>query len=132
MELLRIDRICALSVLLPALSLSYSACANVPAAVVPATSIAPIPVPAATTSAAQAVPSAQTITAPAASTVKPKLICEDADQIGTHFRKRICLTLEQVEARRKAAQKAFQNDPHNTCSKSGCLAEPMPGPPEKR
>jgi len=63
---------------------------------------------------ATAAPGAGTAIA-AASGTRPKLVCEDSNQIGSHMAAHICLTPEQVEARRKEAQQAaqdFQNRPH--------------------
>lgn len=56
---------------------------------------------------ATAAPAAQSGTATAVA--KPKLICEDTAQMGSHFQQRVCMTPEQAEARRKAAQAAMQN-----------------------
>jgi hypothetical protein len=64
--------------------------------------------------AASAAPAAGTAIATASSST-PKLVCEDSSQMGSHFKQRICLTPEQVEARRRASQQAaqdFQNRAH--------------------
>ena len=78
--------------------------------------------PAAT--AAVAAPAAQTGTAPtAAAPSKSKLVCEETDQMGSHFQQRVCMTPEQAEARRKAAQAAMQNYQNSTvsaCGDNGC------------
>jgi hypothetical protein len=61
------------------------------------------------------------------STAKPRLICEDETQIGSHFRKRICMSPEQAAERRKAAQDAFRNhSATQSCSDAGCSGG---GPP---
>lgn len=67
--------------------------------------------------------------APAASGVQPqqaKLICEDSDQIGSHFHARVCLTPEQAEARKKAAQEMMSNLPGGN---GGCANNSCGGPP---
>lgn len=70
--------------------------------VAPATAAAP---------AADSAPAATTAAAPqtAAAPAKPKLVCEETEQMGSHFPQRVCMTPEQMEARRKAAQAAMQN-----------------------
>jgi len=68
------------------------------AAAAPAGSAAP---------AATSTPSSQT--AVAAAPDKSKLVCEENDQLGSHFQQRVCMTPEQAEERRKAAQAAMQN-----------------------
>jgi len=45
----------------------------------------------------------------AAAPSKPKMVCEETDQMGSHFQQRVCMTPEQMEARRKAAQEAMRN-----------------------
>jgi hypothetical protein len=72
--------------------------------------------PAATTAA---VPVAATV-APAAATASskpaaPKLVCESVSEAGSHMKKRVCLTPEQMAQRHKDSQQAaqdFQNRPH--------------------
>ena len=77
------------------------------------------------TSGATAAPDAGTSTgaviATAAQPQQSKLICQDSEQIGSHFRSRVCLTPEQVEARRKAAQAMFeQGGQTNPCGNNPC------------
>ena len=80
-------------------------------------------------SATQSAPAASTAevaqSAPAATTaVKPqqaKLICEDSAQIGSHFHSRVCLTPEQVEARKKAARDMMLNSHNGMCSSAACV-----------
>lgn len=63
------------------------------------------------TASPSAAPAAGTTAAVAATTTaqaKGKLVCEDSEQIGSHFRSRVCLTPEQVEARRKATQDSLR------------------------
>lgn len=112
----------ALAALLIATSLSPSAGADYPpAAVTRAAAAAVSPAPAAGTVAASPAPAAPTTAAPAVSTAKPKLICEDETEIGSHFRRRICMSPEQAAARRKAAQDAFRNrSSTQSCNDSGC------------
>ena len=76
-----------------ALSAALAACSSVPGTAQTATAA-----PAGTTAAAT----------PVASTT-PKLVCEDSDQMGSHFSQRICLTPEQVEQRRKDSRQAAQD-----------------------
>ncbi|MFI4920378.1 MAG: hypothetical protein ACHQAZ_01920 [Gammaproteobacteria bacterium] len=74
---------------------------------------------------ATATPAAQSGTATAVA--KPKLICEDTAQMGSHFQQRVCMTPEQAEARRKAAQAAMQNYQNSTvsaCGDNGCSGGP--------
>lgn len=69
-------------------------------------------------------PAAGTTAAVAAATSAPakgKLICEDSEQIGSHFHSRVCLTPEQVEERRKAAQQMMLNEhPLSGCANNSC------------
>jgi hypothetical protein len=84
-----------------ALSTALAACSSTPPAGQTATGSTSAP--------------AATTAASTASTKGPKLVCEDTSQMGSHFSQHICLTPEQVEARRKEAQQAaqdFQNRPH--------------------
>jgi hypothetical protein len=84
-----------------ALSVALVACSSTPPAGQSATGSTPAP--------------AATTAASTASTKGPKLVCEDSSQMGSHFKSHICLTPEQVEARRKEAQQAaqdFQNRAH--------------------
>lgn len=82
----------------------------------------------------QSQPAATTTAAPAAGTAvatasaKLKLVCDDTNQTGSHMMTRICLTPEQMEARRKAAQQAAQQaQMHNaqSCSQSSCGGPPI-------
>lgn len=77
---------------------------------------------------ASAAPAAQSGTAPvAAAPAKPKLVCEAADQMGSHFQQRVCMTPEQMEARKKAAQEAmrnYQNSTVSACGDNGCGGGP--------
>lgn len=67
--------------------------------------------PAATTAAA---PVAATV-APAAATAAskapatPKLVCESVNEMGSHMKKRVCLTPEQMAQRHKDSQQAAQD-----------------------
>ncbi|HEV7164998.1 MAG TPA: hypothetical protein VGO35_06380 [Gammaproteobacteria bacterium] len=86
-------------------------------------------------SAVTAAPSAQTV-ASASTAVKPqqaKLVCDDEEQIGSHFHARVCLTPEQVAARKKAAQLMMLN--HNGgnggCANSSCPSMGAGGPPRR-
>ena len=82
------------------LVLTLAACASNPSTPAPAAAVsAPTGAPAATTAPAAGTPTAAVST-------KPKLICDDTSQMGSHMMTRICLTPEQAEARRKAAQQA--------------------------
>lgn len=111
----------ALAALLIAASLNPSASADNPPSAVTRAAAAVSPAPAAGTVAASPAPAAPTTAAPAVSTAKPKLICEDETEIGSHFRRRICMSPEQAAARRKAAQDAFRNrSSTQSCSDSGC------------
>lgn len=83
---------------------ALTACATSQPAPMAAASPATSAVPAATSA-----PAAQTATTVAAAPGKPKLVCEETDQMGSHFPQRVCMTPEQMEARRKAAQAAMQN-----------------------
>lgn len=78
-------------------------------------------------SGASTAPAAQSGAAPATAVTKPKLVCEDTAQMGSHFQQRVCMTPEQAEARRKAAQAAMQNYQNSTvsaCGDSGCSGGP--------
>jgi hypothetical protein len=81
-----------------------------------------------TTTNVSAAPAAQTGAAATAGVPgKPKLICEETDQMGSHFQQRVCMTPEQAEARRKAAQAAMQNFQNGTVCASqgnGCSGGP--------
>ena len=112
----------ALAALLIAAGLNLSASADTPpAAVTRAAATAVSPAAPAGTVAASPAPAAPTTAAPAVSTAKPKLICEDETEIGSHFRRRICMSPEQAAARRKAAQDAFRNrSSTQSCNESGC------------
>jgi len=72
-----------------ALSLSLLACASTPTPAAP--------------SAAAGAPAAGTATAQAAAT-KPKLVCEESKPLGSLLPQRICMTPEEADQRRKAAQ----------------------------
>ena len=75
-----------------------------------------------------AAPAAQSGAAPvAAAPAKPKLICDETARIDSHFQQRVCMTPEQVEARRKATQAAMQNraiGSASACGDSGCSGGP--------
>lgn len=71
-----------------------------------------------------AVPAAGTAAAVAATTstqAKGKLVCEDSEQIGSHFHSRVCLTPEQVEARKKAARDMMLNSQTGMCATQDCV-----------
>ena len=93
-----------------ALSALLAACSSAPThsqlgtAAAPSAAVAPA-APAAP--AATAAPAAGTAVATAST--KIKLVCDDTNQTGSHMITRICLTPEQMEARRKAAQQAAQD-----------------------
>lgn len=90
------------------------------------------PAPAASSAAATPAPAPATaVTAVAPKSSTPKLVCEDSTEIGSHLRKRICLTPEQVEARKKAARN-FSDNMHSTvqCGASGCGGMGSGGPPK--
>jgi len=72
-----------------ALSLSLLACASTPTPAAP--------------SAATGAPAAGTAAAQAAAT-KPKLVCEESKPLGSLLPQRICMTPEEADQRRKAAQ----------------------------
>lgn len=97
-----------------------AACASQPASTVSTT--APAASPAVSTTAAPA-------TTTGAQPQQSKLICEDSTQIGSHFRSRVCLTPEQVEARHKAAQSMFDHGMTNPCGNSPCGG--AGGPPRR-
>ena len=86
-------------------------------AAAPATAAAPAPA----TAVAAAAPKSGT----------PKLVCEDDSEIGSHLHKRICLTPEQVQARKKAARD-FSDNMHSTvqCNAGGCGGSGSSGPPK--
>jgi pectin methylesterase-like acyl-CoA thioesterase len=89
-----------------ALSAALAACSTTP----PAAPMASTTAPAASTAAA--------ITT-ATATKGPKLVCEDANQMGSHMQQHICLTPEQVAERHKESQQAaqdFQNRGHSVSS----------------
>ena len=68
-------------------------------------------------------PAAGTTAAVAAATSTPakgKLICEDSEQIGSHFHSRVCLTPEQGEARKKAARDMMLNSQSGMCASKDC------------
>ncbi|MFI4967454.1 MAG: hypothetical protein ACHQAU_01910 [Gammaproteobacteria bacterium] len=94
----------------------------------PAPSAAAAPATPAATETAAAAPAAQTGAAPvAAAPGKSKLVCEETDQMGSHFQQRVCMTPEQAEARRKAAQEAmrnYQNSTVSACGDNGCSGGP--------
>ena len=96
-----------------ALSTILVACSSAPtqsqpSAAAPAANTAP---------AVTTAPAAGTATATAST--KIKLVCDDTNQTGSHMMTRICLTPEQMEARRKAAQEAAQQaQMHNVQSQS--------------
>lgn len=75
-------------------------------------------------------PAPATAVAVAPKPTTPKLVCEDDSQIGSHLHKRICLTPEQVEARKKAARD-MADSIHSTvqCGASGCSGSGSGGPP---
>lgn len=94
----------------------------------PAPSAAAAPAAPAVTDTASAAPAAQSGAAPvAAAPGKSKLICEDTSRIDSHFQQRVCMTPEQAEARRKAAQEAmrtYQNSSVSACGDNGCSGGP--------
>lgn len=59
------------------------------------------------TPAATSAPSSQS--SAAATPAKARLVCEETQQLGSHFQQRVCMTPEEAEARRKAAQEAMRN-----------------------
>jgi hypothetical protein len=75
---------------------------------------------AAPTDSTAAAPAAATVapaaaTAPAKPAAAPKLVCESVSEAGSHMKKRVCLTPEQMAQRHKESQQAaqdFQNRPH--------------------
>ncbi len=83
---------------------ALTACATSQPASTASTASAAAPAVAAADTTAGA-PAATTAAAPG----KPKLVCEETQQLGSHFPQRVCMTPEQMEARRKAAQAAMQN-----------------------
>jgi hypothetical protein len=67
--------------------------------------------PAATTTAVAAAATAVPAAATAASkpSATPKLVCESVSESGSHMKKRICLTPEQMEQRHKDSQQAARD-----------------------
>ena len=66
------------------------------------------------TAATTAAPVSATTAAPAGTTAAkvsktPKLVCEESEQMGSHFSQHICLTPEQVAQRRKDSQQAARD-----------------------
>lgn len=57
--------------------------------------------------AAAAAPAAATAAPKAAAT--PKLVCESVSEAGSHMKKRVCLTPEQMEQRHKDSQQAARD-----------------------
>lgn len=53
---------------------------------------------------------------------KPKLICVEEEQMGSHFKKRICRTKEEVDAERRAAERTNQaiGDHYAVCKAGNC------------
>lgn len=83
-------------------------------------------------SGASTAPAAQSGAAPATAVTKPKLVCEDTAQMGSHFQQRVCMTPEQAEARRKAAQATMQNmqiGGGSGCNSEGACGGGSGGPP---
>ncbi len=110
------------SFLICGLLMALTACATSQPSSTASTASAAAPAMAANTAAA---PAASTAAAPA----KPKLVCEETDQMGSHFQQRVCMTPEQMEARRKAAQAAmqtYQNSSVSACGDSGCSGSTPP------
>lgn len=60
--------------------------------------------PAATTAAAPA-----SATAPSKAAATPKLVCESVSESGSHMKKRVCMTPEQMEQRHKDSQQAARD-----------------------
>lgn len=85
------------------------------------------------TAAPTAAPAAGTNAAVAATTASQqgKLVCEDEEQIGSHFHSRVCLTPEQVEARKKAAREMLQNSQTGMCGSPNCVNGGTGGPPRR-
>lgn len=81
----------------------FLACGLALSAALAACSSAPPAAPTATTA------SGATTTAPTTASTKPKLVCDDSDQMGSHFSHPICLTPEQVEQRQKDSRQAAQD-----------------------
>jgi len=87
------------------------ACGLALATVVAAWSSTLMAAPAATTAAAPAAATA----APAAATAAPKpaatpkLVCESVSESGSHMKKRVCMTPEQMEQRHKDSQQAARD-----------------------
>jgi hypothetical protein len=67
--------------------------------------------PAATTAVAAATAAAAPAGATAAPKVAatPKLVCESISEAGSHMKKRVCLTPEQMEQRHKDSQQAARD-----------------------
>ncbi|HEV2331536.1 MAG TPA: hypothetical protein VGV16_00115 [Gammaproteobacteria bacterium] len=83
------------------------------------------------TSTPTAAPVAGTSAVAATAAQQGKLICEDSEQIGSHFHSRVCLTPEQVEARKKAARDMMQNSQTGMCASSSCVNGGGGGPPQR-
>src|SRR5579859_2808712 len=82
---------------------------------------------AAPTSVASAATSAAPQAAPAPT--KGKMVCEDSARIDSHFKQRVCMTPEEVEARRKAAQADMQNYQNSSVCAQGGGGGACGGPP---
>ena len=67
--------------------------------------------PTATTAVAPAVATAAPAagTAPSKPAATPKLVCESVSEMGSHMKKRVCLTPEQMAQRHKDSQRAAQD-----------------------
>ena len=75
---------------------------------------------ASTSSAAPDAGSAAAAPQVAAAPSKPKMICEDTARTDSHFQQRVCMTPEQMEARRKQAQADMQNYQNSgVCAQGG-------------
>lgn len=108
---------CGLLVTLSACATSQPSPMAAAAPAAPAVSAAP---------AATSAPAAETATAVATAVnpQQPKLVCEDSQQIGSHLHSRVCLTPEQVEARKKAAQDMMLNSHNSMCASQNCAGGP--------
>jgi len=87
------------------------------------------PSPSAGVSPAASPAVAATTAAPqvAAAPSKPKMVCEETDQMGSHFSQRVCMTPEEMEARKRAAQESMrnlQNSSVSACGDNGCGGPP--------
>ena len=71
---------------------------------------------------AQAAPAAAAPAAEPAKAEKPKKVCVEEAQMGSHFKKRICATPEEWEKRRAADTAAMSKRGANApvCSGPGC------------